>query len=51
LTFNPVEKSLRFVKNSDETQAKEIKVSFNKNDKLYFGISLNSTPEEIVIVD
>ena len=51
LTFNPVEKSLKFVKNSEVTQAKEIKVNFSKNDKLYFGISLNSTPEEIVIVD
>ena len=50
LETNPKTKKLKFYKNSNPDQSYEMPLEFEKKDKLYFCVTLNSSPEEVHIV-
>lgn len=45
LEFNPKTKKLKFSKAQSPDQSYELNIEFEKKDKLYFCVTLNSTPE------
>lgn len=50
LEFNPKTKKLKFYKNSNPDLSYEMPIEYEKKDKLYFCVTLNSSPEEVHIV-
>lgn len=50
LEINPKTKKLKFYKTLTPDQSYEMPIEFDRKDKLYFCVTLNSSPEEVHIV-